>query len=181
MSDATGAAERKQLSPKVHDVVCQPGRFQIRVDAANQPGVLCGDAGRTVIRVTTLGLDAADRQERLPADRNQIATQSEREEHTLRKSELSRTYKHHAFVHAMFDEQLMHPAESHFEGRGQGVGEAQWAWAGAAFTAINRDEVNEPVAMHHETSELFPKARLAHRRLDPDRQARRLSDHLDEV
>ena len=87
MRHAARVAQREHVFSERHDVVGEPRRLEGRVEAANQPGMLGRNAGGTVVRVTPLGLDAADGEQRFPPHVDQIAAERERKDGGLREAE----------------------------------------------------------------------------------------------
>src|SRR5206468_12221830 len=117
-----------------------------------------------------LGLDAADRQQRLAADINHVAAKREREQRSLRESQLPGSHEDHPLVNSRFDEDLVHAAEGHLEWQGDVVREDQRACARTALAAVDRDEIDAARARYHQAGEVAPEIRVADRRLDADRQ-----------
>ena len=61
------AAHGEPRCPERHNVVGEPPGLEGRVQAAHEPGMLGRDAGRAMVRVAALGLNAADGEPRFPA------------------------------------------------------------------------------------------------------------------
>src|SRR5690349_11654258 len=94
MANATGSAQLKKLFTKRDDVVCNSGRLQLGIQSVHQPLILGRHPGRTVPRMTALGLNATDRHKRFSADVYHVATQGEGEQCRLREAELAGADKH---------------------------------------------------------------------------------------
>ena len=60
VDDAARSGQLKYFLSQCHDVVGKAGSFVSRVEASHQPGILSCDSRRTMPRVATLSLDAAD-------------------------------------------------------------------------------------------------------------------------
>src|SRR5690349_13918238 len=100
MWDTTRAAQRKHVLAQRDDVVGQPGSFARGIDPAHEPRVMGRDAGRAVVCMALLRLDAADRHHGLATDVDGVATDSEREERGLREAQLARSDKDNALMQA---------------------------------------------------------------------------------
>ena len=100
------------------------------------------DAGRAVIGVTPLRLDAADRHHRFAANVDRVAAQGKREDGSLWKAQFARSDEDDPLMQSVFCEDLLNAAETDFEGQGHVIGEHERPGAGAAFAAVNRNEVD---------------------------------------
>ena len=147
MRDTACSAQREQILPHRQDVVRQAGGLERRIDAAHEPRILRGNAGRAVVRVAPQCLDAADAEQRLARDVDHVAAKRERQQRSVGESELAGADEHHAVVDAVLREDAEHAAEADLERHGHTVGEHQWSGARATFTAIDRDEVDGAIAV----------------------------------
>src|SRR5439155_22433291 len=147
-----------------------------RIEAAHQPPVLGRDAGRAMAGVTALRLDAADREHRLAADVDQVAAEREREQRALGKAELARADPDDLVLRAGRGEHLVELGETELERQCDVVAEHEWRGAGAAFAAIDRDEVGPAPGFADLSGEVAPESEVADRALDPDRQAGRVGE-----
>ena len=100
------------------------------------------DAGRAVIRMAPLRLDAADRHHGFAADVDGVAAQSKCEECGFRKTQFARSDEEHALVQTLFGEDPQNAAETHLEWQRDVIREHERPRPGAPFTAINRNEVD---------------------------------------
>ena len=91
VGDADGAETRVSSLRSVHEVAGAAVALRGRVEAADQPLVLRRDAGRAVVGVALLGLDAADRHHRLAADVDHVGTERERDDGVLRAGRACRS------------------------------------------------------------------------------------------
>ncbi len=78
MTRSARPPQGEQLGPQADDVFGGARRLELRVEAPHQPAVLGRDAGRALVGVAALGLDAADGQHGLAADVDHVAAQRER-------------------------------------------------------------------------------------------------------
>ena len=168
MSDGWGTPQAwlsaSSVLPKRHDVVGQPRRLECGIHAPHQPRVLGRHAGRAVIGVTPLRLDAADRHHRLAAHVDQIAAEREREHGRFREAELARSDEDDPLMQAVRGEDLLHAAEAHLEWQRDVVGEDQRPGARAAFTAVDGDEVHAARAVGHQPAPGPPRTPSRRRR-----------------
>ena len=81
----------------------------------------------------------------------------------------------------VFREDLLHAAEAHFEWQGDVIGEDERPGAGAAFTAINRNEVDAARTADHQVRQILPEGRIADSGLDSHRKTCFSRDPLDEI
>ena len=181
MLDARGLGELEQVTAQRADVVRAAHRLQRGVEPAGQPRVLGGDAGRAVVGVALLRLDAPDREHRLAADVHQVRTQRERDDGVLRQPELAGADEHHALVQAGLGEDLVDPAEAQAERQAHRVGEDQRRRARPALAAVDRHVVDPAAGARHQRDQFVPEPQVADGRLDPDRQPGLVGEHLDEV
>ena len=112
-----------------------------------------------------------------------IASQPERKREHRRfgKAQFARADEEDPLVQAVLGEDLLHAAETHFEWQGDVIGEDQRSGAGAAFAAVDRDEVDAARAARHQARQVLPERRIADGGLDPDRKACFAGDRLDEI
>src|SRR5262245_30882391 len=89
MLDAADASEREQLLAQADDVVREPRRLQRRIQPAHEPSIVRRDPRWTAIRMTTLRLNAANRQEGFAADGNEVTAKRKREQPFIGKSQLA--------------------------------------------------------------------------------------------
>jgi hypothetical protein len=83
------------------------------------------------------------------------------------KSELARSDEDDALVEAVRGEHLLHAAEAHLERERDVIGEDQRPGAGAAFTAIDGDEIHAARAARHRSRQVLPDIRVHDRDLIP--------------
>ena len=81
----------------------------------------------------------------------------------------------------MLREDLLNAAETHFEWQRDVIGEYERPGAGAAFAAVDRDEVDAARTARHQARQILPERRIADGGLDPDRKAGFAGDQLDEI
>src|SRR5262245_7579486 len=77
MPDAACVADREEPFAKANDGVGEARRLERRIDAANEPPIMCCDSCGAMICVASLGLDAANRKKRLAADRHDVTAEHE--------------------------------------------------------------------------------------------------------
>ena len=88
--DPAGLGHLEQVAAQRLHVVGRRGPTSAGVQAAGQPGVLGGDAGRAGVGVALLRLDAADREHRLPGDVDHVAAEREGDDGVVGQPELAR-------------------------------------------------------------------------------------------
>ena len=142
MWDTARTTQRKHVLSQRDDVVGQPRSFARWIHSPHEPRVMGRDARRAVIRVTPLRLDAADRHHRFAADADRVAAQCKREYGGLGKAQFARSDEEDPLMQPVFREDLLNAAETHFEWQGDVIGEYERPGAGAAFAAVNRNEVD---------------------------------------
>jgi hypothetical protein len=119
--------------------------------------------------VALLGLDAADREHRLPSDVHQVGAERERDHRVVGQPELARADEHHSLLQATLGELAVHPAEAEPERQRHRVGEYQWGRPGATLTAVDVDEVHPARRPGHQLGQLCPERHVPDRRLDHHR------------
>ncbi len=63
---------------------------------------------------------------------------------------------------------VLNPAETHFEWQRDVISEYERPRAGAAFAAINRDEVDPARTTCHQARQVLPERRIAYGGFDPN-------------
>ena len=139
------------------------------------------DARGAVIRVTPLRLDAADRHHRFTAHVDGVAAQCKRENGGFGKAQFARSDEDDPLMQTVFRQDLLNSAETHFEWQRDVIGEDERPGTGAAFAAINGDEVDAARTPCHQARQVLPERRIAHGGLDPDWKACFARDRLDEI
>ena len=173
--------EREQLLAQRDQVVREPRGLERRVEAAHQPLVLRGDAGRAMARVAPLGLDAADGQHRFARDVDHVAADREGEQRgLLGKPQLARTANTRVLAELRAPRRSGTRREAELEGERDVVREHQRRGARAALAAVDGDEVEPASGGVHFGRQVTQKS-IPDRRLDADGQPRRLGEPLDEV
>src|SRR5262249_30279508 len=142
---------------------------------------LRGDARRTLVRVTAHRLDAPDRQQRLAADVQQVATERKCDERGVRKAELARADKHHTLVKTAIGKHTLDAAEADLERQPNVIAEYERPGARATFAAVDRDEVDAPARRVHEPGQVAPEGDFSDSGFDADWKPGRGRNGLDEV
>ena len=156
--------------------------MSVGVEAADQPPVVGGDAGRAVSGLAALGLDAADGHHRFARHADHVAAESEREGGARRESEASRSDPHDAISQAGLGEDAPDAREADPERQRNVIGERQGGCARSAFAAIDLDEVDATSGRLHQPRKVLEDVFLSDCRLDADRQpAGALRELLDEI
>ena len=181
MLDATGLGHLDQVASERLDVVGEPNGFQLGVETVRQPGVLGGDAGRTGIGVTFLGLDAADRQHGLAGDVHQVTAEREGDDRVVGQSKFPSAAEDDLLLQIPLRELGVDPAEPELEGQRDGVGEDQRRRTGSSLATVDGDEVDASARFGHQGGELIPELQVTDRSLDPDRQAGLGRQQLDPI
>src|SRR5262249_45206640 len=128
-----------------------------------------------------LRLDAADREQRLASDRDDVASQGEGKERRLREAEFPRADEHDAVVDAALGELAEYAREPDLERQRDVIREDQRSGAGPAFATVDGDEIDAAIAARLQARELRPERQIADGRLDSDGETGRGGNGLDEV
>src|SRR5699024_7340378 len=110
-----------------------------------------------------------------------VDTQGEGDECVLRQAELAAADEGDAVGEPGAGEGRVDPGEGETEGESDRIAEDEGSRAGPPFAAVHGDEVHAPLAVGHRRREVLPEVDVADRRLDTDREARRVRDPFDEV
>jgi len=177
----TRAADLQQLMAQLRDVCRTSHTFQVGVEPAHQPLRVRRHSGRAPPGVAALGLDAADREHRLAPDVHRVTPEREREQCGVGKAELAGTHEHDIVGDALLGKRAVDAREPDLERQRDMIGECKRSGPRATFAAVDRDEVDPPLASSHEPGEVAEERGVTDRRLDADRPTRHLGELLHEV
>ena len=148
MVDAAGVAELKQFLTKRRDVIGETMRFERRINPPYQPTVLRRQASWTVIGMTALSLDTADGKHGFTADVDHVASHCHCHQGDFGKTELPRADEGDALIQFSLQEQLIDAAKSQLEWHRDVIRKDQRRGASAAFSAVDRDEIDRSLGTY---------------------------------
>ena len=128
-----------------------------------------------------LGLDAADRQHRLPGHVDQVHPHRERDHGIVGQPELAGADEGQPVGEAGLCEAPIDLREADPEREGDVVGEHQRRRPGTALTAVDGDEVDPALSVGHLLDQVIPEHQIADRGFDAHRQPGPVGDPLHHI
>src|SRR5690242_11782859 len=133
--------------------------------------ILRRDAGRTTVGVTGLRLDAAEREHEAARRVAPVGAEREQTRYVDRGDDLAACGYAYAIAQIETDQRVVHDHQRFTQWHADVIGEFERRRAGAAFLAVDDDEIRQDSGRRHRLGDAEPFPRMTERELETGRLA----------